>query len=174
MTYHFGFKRDCVVTKYLSISVYMSDKAASSGNGCDPYSDDEDCYDDGNNHNKSNYSDDDDEGSGSGDYTKDYTSKPGKVNSSNNNNGKNKPKGPKAGTGKAQDDSDDEEIENWPPWVTAKPDLDKDIVVEEPGLARDESTPKVKSGSVSVHYTKALVYYLVPVLTCLIGSLASW
>jgi len=150
----------------------MSDKAASSGNGCDPYSDDEDCYDDGTTNNKSNYGDDDDEGSGSGDYTNDYSPKPGKGSNSNNN--KNKSKGSSPGAGKAQEDTDDEEIENWPPWVTAKPDTDKDIVVEEPGLAHDDSVPKVKSGSVSSHYAKALMYYLVPVLTCLIGSLVSW
>ncbi len=39
----------------------MSDKAVGSGDGCDPYSDDEDCYDDNDNGKKNSYADDDEE-----------------------------------------------------------------------------------------------------------------
>jgi hypothetical protein len=147
------------------ISVYMSDKAVSSGDGCDPYSDDEDCYDEGSNNNNknsnSNYNDDEDdeEGSGSGDFVS--SSKPG---------GNNKSKDASQ-SGKPHDDSDDEEGDNWPPWVTAKPEGDKDIVVDDP--TKQVPSPKVTSGA-RQHLSKALLYYLIPVLTCLVGSLASW
>ena len=54
----------------------MADKAVSSGDGCDPYSDDEDCYDSGSNTNSKNPNtsddDDDEEGSGSGDSSNDF------------------------------------------------------------------------------------------------------
>ena len=144
----------------------MSDKAVSSGDGCDPYSDDEDCYDEGSNNNNnknsnSNYNDDEDdeEGSGSGDFVS--SSKPG---------GNNKSKDVSQ-SGKPHDDSDDEEGDNWPPWVTAKPEGDKDIVVDDP--TKQVPSPKVTSGA-RQHLSKALLYYLIPVLTCLVGSLASW
>ena len=147
----------------------MSDKAVSSGDGCNPYSDDEDCYDEGSNNDNhkssnggngnNNYNDDDDEeGSGSGDFVS--TSKVGGNNKSKDSH-----------SGKAHEDSDDEEGDNWPPWVTAKPEGDKDIVVEDP---KHEASPKVTTSAGSLHLSKALLYYLIPVLTCLVGSLASW
>jgi hypothetical protein len=54
--------------------------------------------------------------------------------------------------------------------VTAKPDGNRDIVVEEP--AKKDPVTRVTSGATAA--TKAVVYYLVPVLTCLVGALASW
>ena len=142
----------------------MSDKAVSSGDGCDPYSDDEDCYEEGsNNNNKNSY--DDQEGSGSGDPSNDFVPSP--------TSGKGK--GDKTGNGKQPLDDVDEEDggeDNWPPWVTAKPE-NKDIVLVEPKKKADP--PKVKSGAAATaHLAKALLYYMVPVLTCFIGSLVSW
>ena len=148
----------------------MADKAVSSGDGCDPYSDDEDCYDSGSNTNSKNPDtsddDDDEEGSGSGDSSNDFVPSKSAGGKSKNSGGKHH----------NTEDSDDEEEENWPPWVTAKPDGDKDIVVDEPGTTKKaEQSPKVKSGSSpSVHLSRALVYYLVPVLTCFLGSFVSW
>jgi hypothetical protein len=53
----------------------MADNAESSGDGCNPYSDDEDCYENGDT-SKNNYGDNDDEdddgGSGSGQSSNDY------------------------------------------------------------------------------------------------------
>jgi hypothetical protein len=136
----------------------MSDKAVSSGDGCDPYSDDEDCYEEGSN-NKSGY--EDQEGSGSGDPSNDFVPSPSA--------GKNKEK---SVNGKQpQDDVDEEEggEENWPPWVTAKPE-NKDIVVVEP---KNKEAPR-SGAATTAHFAKALFYYLVPVLTCFLGSLVSW
>ena len=141
----------------------MSDKAVSSGDGCDPYSDDEDCYEEGsNNNNKNSY--DDQEGSGSGDPSNDLVP--------STSGGKHKDK---SGNGKQPQDEVDEEEgeeeENWPPWVTAKPEK-KDIVVVDP---KDKEAPKVKSGAdATVHFAKSMLYYLVPVFTCFLGSLVSW
>ena len=141
----------------------MSDKAVSSGDGCDPYSDDEDCYEEGSNNNNNKNSYDDQEGSGSGDPSNDFVPSP--------SGGKSKDK---SGHGKQpQDDVDEEEgtEENWPPWVTAKPE-NKDVVVAEP---KNKEAPKVTSGAATTaHLAKALLYYLVPVLTCFLGSLVSW
>jgi len=87
----------------------------------------------------------------------------------NNSNNKNKNKNKVSDSGKGYEDNDDEEIENWPPWVTAKPEGDKDIVIGQPDVHKDvKSTEKSGAGT---HFTKAAIYYLVPVLTCLIGSL---
>ena len=147
----------------------------SSGDGCDPYSDDEDCFDDGKKNDVHN--DDDDEGSGSGDGgnnahddddddVENRKRKPGGGNAKPNSN-------KSSSNGKSGDDPDDEEIENWPPWVTAKPVGvgDKDIVVEE---GRDDTKVRVKSASPPSHFTSAVIYYLVPMTTCLIGSILSW
>ena len=169
----------------LLLAAYMSDNAVTSGDGCDPYSDDEDCFDDDNgskSKNGGNGHDDEEDGSGSGDGSddsngddddsdRDRKRRPGAGNKSNgksNNNANNK----SSSNGKSGDDPDDEEIENWPPWVTAKPAGDKDIVVEE---GQDDPKLRVKSSSSSPsHFTTAVIYYLVPMSTCLIGSILSW
>lgn len=144
----------------------LSHETEGSGAGCNPNSDDEDCY---------QYYDDDyygGSGSGSGDY-EDYPIHPSKNNQS-----------PQEGSNE----------DNWPPWITSK-SKDDDIEIEsksqegegtlygDRGVINDGQRPdnhsgKKKhssSGGLSFHTLRGLLYYLVPLVTCWIGNAAiSW
>lgn len=126
-------------------SFYMADKSEGSGDGCNGYSDDEDCYED---------YDSDTEGSGSGDGSDETRHS---IYSSGNEN-----------EAPIEAEEEEEEGENWPPWVTAKPASTDDIVVED---GKDASHKKTTSGAGIA--LKGLLYYLVPIFTCLLGSLVS-
>ena len=66
----------------------------------------------------------------------------------------------------SQDESEEEYADNWPPWVTTSANEDESTinVIDTNDIGRSEQ--KSKSSSV----TLAVVYYVVPIMTCIIGS----